>query len=490
VRITYLYTTKTYFCAFFYPKWRENPLFYLIFPYFFDTMTDAQKLYFEGIELMNSATDIWNEVLKILRNDLTETAISTWFEDCRAIEFQNNRFFLHQPSEFKKQTIESRFISNIKSALGELFSGDIEVVILDDDDLKAMSEAADEPEYYLDDYTFDNFVVGNSNKLAHAAAVAVGKGREKHGFNPLFIYGESGLGKTHLLHAIRHSISKNFPHYKIVYVNGEEFLNEFITAIQKKGMDEFRDKYRVADLFLIDDIQLIAGKIETQEEFFNTFNSLHEHGKQIVLTSDRPPSEMHRLEDRLKTRFEWGLLADIQPPDDALRVAIIRNKAEQHGVIIPEDVINYIAENLDSNVRQLEGAVKMIIAYRDIMNENITVESVKQRLKDMFKGSKDALPTTDTIIEETARYYALTPDDLKNKSRTSNTALARQVAMYLIRKLTNLTLVETGAAFNREHTTVMNAIERVEERLKDTDSLNNFSSVIRDITSNINNTRK
>ncbi|MCL2366466.1 MAG: chromosomal replication initiator protein DnaA [Oscillospiraceae bacterium] len=439
---------------------------------------------------MNSAADIWNEVLKMMRNDLTETAISTWFEDCCAIELQNNRFFIHQPSEFKKQTIESRFIGTIKSALGELFSSDIEVVILDDEELKAMTEAADDSEYlYVDDYTFDNFVVGNSNKFAHAAAVAVGEGREKHGYNPLFIYGESGLGKTHLLHAIRHSISRKFPHYKIVYVKGEEFLNEFIIALQKKRMDEFRDKYRVADLFLIDDIQFIAGKIETQEEFFNTFNSLYEHGKQIVFTSDRPPSEIHRLEDRLRTRFESGLLADIQPPDDALRVAIIRNKAEQLGVIIPEDVINYIAENLNSNVRQLEGAVKMIIAYRDIMDENITVESVKQRLKDMFKGSKDTLPTTDTIIEETARYYALTPDDLRSQSRIRNTALARQIAMYLIRKLTNLSLKETGAAFERDHTTVINSIDRVESRLKDPNDATEFSNVIRDITSNINNTK-
>ena len=440
---------------------------------------------------MNSATDIWNEVLKILRNDLTETAISTWFEDCRAIDFQSNRFFIHQPSPFKKETIESRFIGTIKSALGELFSGEIDVVILDDDELKAMTEATEDSEYYVDDYTFDNFVVGNSNKFAHAAAVAVGeRRRENHGFNPLFIYGESGLGKTHLLHAIRHSISKNFPHYKIVYVKGEEFLNEFIIALQKKLMDEFRAKYRVADLFLVDDIQFIAGKIETQEEFFNTFNSLYEHGKQIVFTSDRPPSEMHRLEDRLRTRFESGLLADIQPPDDALRVAIIRNKAEQLGVIIPEDVINYIAENLDSNVRQLEGAVKMIIAYRDIMNENITVESVKQRLKDMFKGSKDTLPTTDTIIEQTARFYFLTPDDLKGMNRSRNMVIARQIAIYLVRKLTNLTLVEIGTAFNKDHSTVMSSIKRVEERLMDTNDSVEFSNVIRDITSNINDEKR
>ncbi|MCL2226040.1 MAG: chromosomal replication initiator protein DnaA [Oscillospiraceae bacterium] len=434
---------------------------------------------------MNSASDVWDKVLTILRNDLSETALSTWFDDCRAVQIENNRFFIHTPSVYKKSILDGRFIGTIKGALGELFSSDFEVIVLDDDGLKVMTEAADKSEYSLsDEYTFENFVVGNSNKFAHAAALAVSDGNSKKGYNPLFIYGESGLGKTHLLHAIRHSISKKFPHYKIVYVKSEDFLNELVAAIRKGWMTEFREKYRGADLLLMDDIQFIAGKMETQEEFFNTFNALYEVGKQIVFTSDRPPSEIHRLEDRIRTRFESGLPADIQPPDEALRVAIIRNKAEQLGVIMPDDVVDYIAENLDSNVRQLEGAVKMIIAYRDIMNENITVATVTQRLKDMFKGSKDSLPTTDTIIEETARYYALTSDDLRSQSRKRDTTLARQIAMYLIRKLTNLSLKETGAVFEgRDHTTVMSSISKVESFLKDSPD---FSNIIRDITSNIN----
>lgn len=434
---------------------------------------------------MNSAADVWNRVLKIMGNDLTETAIATWFDECRAIEILNNRFFLHTQSEFKKNVIETRYIGTIKSALNDLFSGDFEVIILDDDGLKAMTEAADNSEHlYIDEYTFENFVVGNSNKFAHAAAVAVGEGRDKQGYNPLFIYGESGLGKTHLLHAIRHSIEKKFPHYKIVYVKGDEFLNELIVAIRKGWMVEFREKYRGADLFLMDDIQFIAGKMETQEEFFNTFNTLYELGKQIVFTSDRPPSEIYRLEDRLRTRFESGLLADIQPPDDALRVAIIRNKAEQLGVIMPDDVTNYIAENLNSNVRQLEGAVKMIIAYRDLMDENITVDSVKQQLKDMFKGPRDSLPTTDTIIEETARYFSLSPDDLKGQSRMRNIVLCRQLAMYLIRKMTNLSLKDTGEIFGgRDHSTVVSSVEKVEAKKNES---TDFSSMIKDITSNIN----
>ncbi|MDR0491039.1 MAG: chromosomal replication initiator protein DnaA [Oscillospiraceae bacterium] len=434
---------------------------------------------------MNSAADVWNRVMDILKADLTSTAIQTWFDDCRAVEVTNSRLFLHIPSSFKKSVIEGRFAETIKSALGDLFSGNFDIVFLDDESLAVMAEAAKEPDYFnVDDYTFEQFIVGSTNKFAHAAALAVAEGRQKQNYNPLFIYGEAGLGKTHLLHAIRHSIEKKFPHFSIVYVKGDDFTNELIQAIQLGKNVEFREKYRSADLFLIDDIQFIAGKISTQEEFFHTFNTLHELGKQIVLTSDRPPDEIHTLEDRLKSRFGSGLLADINPPDDALRVAIIRNKAEHLGVILPDDVIDYIANNLTSNIRQLEGAVKMIIAYRDIMNDDITVATVMNRLKDMFKNSTEFLPTVDTIINETSKYYALTPEDLKGQRRTRNTAFARQVAMYLIRKLTNLTLQDIGEVFGgRDHTTVLSSIRRIEDNIGES---TDFSKIIRDITSNIN----
>ena len=439
----------------------------------------------EGIINMNSATDVWGKVLKILSKNLTETAISTWFDDCRAIEMSDNRLILHSPSVFKKSVIEDRFIETIKSALKDIFAGDINVLILDDDGLSAMTNSNHEPDnIYMDEFTFANFVVGNSNKFAHAAALAVGDGLPKQGYNPLFIYGESGLGKTHLLHAIRHSISRKFPHYKIACVKGDEFMNELIFAIQQGRMVEFRDKYRVADIFLMDDIQLLAGKIETQNEFFNTFNALYEVGKQIVFTSDRPPSEMLRLEDRLRTRLESSLAVDIQPPDDALRVAIIRNKAQQLGVTFDDDVTNYIAENLISNVRQLEGAVKMIIAYRDIMDDDITVASVTKRLKDMFKGIKEIIPTSNTIIDETAKYYMLTPDDIKGQSRTRDTARARHIAMFLIRKMTNLSLKDIGTIFeNRDHATVLSSVRRIENAIEESPD---FSKIIRDITANIN----
>jgi len=435
---------------------------------------------------MNSATDVWGRVLNILSADLTETAISTWFDDCRAVEITDTRLFIHTPSVFKKNVIEGRFIGLIKSALSELFSGEFDVVVLDDDGYSDLIAATGADTVYSDveDYTFDRFVVGNSNKFAHAAALAVAEGQQKKNYNPLFIYGESGLGKTHLLHAIRQSIEAKFPHYNIVYVKGDDFTNELILAIQLGRNVEFREKYRGADLFLMDDIQFIAGRISTQEEFFHTFNTLFELGRQIVFTSDRPPNEITRLEDRLKTRFESGLLADIQPPDYETRMAIIKNKAQELGLPLSDEVSDYIAENMTANVRQLEGAVKMIRAYRDMMGEEITVAIVTSHLKDMFKNVKELIPTVDTIIEETAKFYMLNPEDLKGQRRTRNTALARQIAMFLIRKMTNLSLKDIGELFEgRDHSTVLSSIRRIEASIEDSDD---FSKVIRDITANVN----
>ena len=440
---------------------------------------------YERVKSMNSAIDVWDKVLKILSSDLTTTAISTWFDDCRAVGFTDNRLYIHTPSVFKKSVIEGRFSGTIKSALGELFSGNVDAVVLDDEGLEALNDAANEPEQiHTNDYTFEYFVVGNSNKFAHAAALAVSDGQVKQGYNPLFIYGESGLGKTHLLHAIRQAIAKRFPHFNTVFVKGEVFVNELIEAIQIGKNIEFREKYRGADLFLMDDIQFIAGKAHAQEEFFNTFNTLYEMGKQIVFTSDRPPSDISLLEDRLRSRFESSLIADIQAPDAELRIAIIRNKAQQLGVVLPDDVTDYIAETMTSNVRQLEGAVKMIIALRDIMDEDINVVTVARRLKEVFKASEDLLPTVDTIIYETAKYYMLTPEDLKSQRKTRDTALARHVAMFLIRKLTNLSLKDIGALFEgRDHTTVLTSVRRIEAKIEDSPE---FSKIIRDITSNIN----
>ena len=432
---------------------------------------------------MNSAADVWEKTLSVLRNDLTETAISTWFDECTAVKLSDSCLILHSSSKFKKETIENRFIGSIKSALSEIFSGEFDVVILDDEGLEAIQNSLSAPDYLsIDEYTFDHFVVGDSNKFAHAAALAVSEGK-KQNYNPLFIYGESGLGKTHLLYAIRNAIETKFPHYKIVYVTGELFTNEMVQALQHGKNIEFREKYRSADIFLVDDVHFIAGKGGVQEEFFNTFNTLYELGKQIVFTADRPPGEMTLLADRLMTRLQASLIVEIYPPDDTLRIAIIKNKARQLGVILPDDVTNVIAENMTSNVRQLEGAVKMIIAYRDIMNDDITVDTVKERISEMFKGTKEYLPTVDTIIEETANYYSLTSEDLKGPSRIRDTALARNVAIYLIRKLTNFSLKNVGEVFGgRDHSTILNSLRRIESKIAESQE---FSGIIKNITSNI-----
>ena len=433
---------------------------------------------------MTPAAEVWEKVSAIIGNELTKTAMDTWFEECTAVAIEDSCLYLCVPSPFKRSVIEGRFLDTIRIALRELFSSDFDVRLVDKD--QALLVSAKSPSSALteeEEFTFERFVVGNSNKFAHAAAVSVSEGQHKN-FNPLFIYGESGLGKTHLLYAIRHGVAKKHPDYNIVYVKGDDFTNELISALQNGKNIEFREKYRGADLFLMDDIQFIAGKISTQEEFFHTFNTLYELGRQIVFTSDRPPNEIARLEDRLKTRFESGLLADIQPPDYETRMAIIRNKANQLGLLLPDDVADYIAENMTSNVRQLEGSVKMIVAYRDLMDNVITVTAVSNLLKGMFKGGGAFMPSIDTIIEEAAKYYSLPVEEIKSERRTRNTALARQISMYLIRMLTNLSLKDIGEIFGgRDHTTVLSSIRNIEKAMKDSAE---FSQIIRDITTNIN----
>lgn len=434
---------------------------------------------------MNSLNDIWASVMEILSGELTQTAVYTWFSDCMPVEIGDSTLVLHTSSDFKRSIIKSRFEETICAALYELFSCPFELIVLaGEDELQEYREkkpsAEDMPE--MDGYTFDRFVVGPSNKFAHAAAIAVSQNPGKT-YNPLFIYGNSGLGKTHLLLSIGQAIRQTMPSANIAYVKAEDFVNQMIRSIQSGSTETFRQKYRNADLLLMDDIQFIAGKESTQEEFFHTFNCLYEAGKQIVITSDRPPLEMVKLDDRLRTRFEGGLLADVQPPDVETRMAIIRNKAAQFGMMLSDDVVKYIAENITSNVRQLEGVVKRLTAYRDILDDTITVDSVKRAIKDVIRIGT-YIPTPEVIIEETARYYQLTAEDLRGQRRSKNTAMARQVSMYLMRNLTNLSLKDIGAEYgDRNHATVLSSIRKVEDLLK---SDPNMAGTVRDITSNIN----
>ena len=434
---------------------------------------------------MNSLNDIWASVMEILSGELTQTAVNTWFSDCTPVEIGDNTLVLHTSSDFKRSIIKSRFEETICAALYELFSCPFELVVLaGEDELQEYREkkpsSEDMPE--MDGYTFDRFVVGPSNKFAHAAAIAVAQNPGKI-YNPLFIYGNSGLGKTHLLLSIGQAIRQNTPAANIAYVKAEDFVNQMIRSIQSGATEAFRQKYRNADLLRMDDIQFSAGKESTQEECFHTFNCLYEAGKQIVITSDRPPLEMVKLDDRLRTRFEGGLLADVQPPDVETRMAIIRNKAAQFGMMLSDDVVKYIAENITSNVRQLEGVVKRLTAYRDILDDTITVDSVKRAIKDVIRTGA-YIPTPEVIIEETARYYQLTGDDLRGQRRSKNTAMARQVSMYLMRNLTNLSLQDIGSEYgDRNHSTVLSSIRKVEDLLK---SNPDMAGTVRDITSNIN----
>jgi chromosomal replication initiator protein len=435
--------------------------------------------------MMNSAAEIWNRVLSLMEGPLTSTTLNTWFDDTEALSLTPDRLTLYTPSDFKRDIITSRYLPNIQQALRELFSADIEVTVLGQGEKPQGDPHRGDFLPGTEEYTFDTFVVGSSNKFAYSAAQAVADAPGKpKGYNPLFIYGESGLGKTHLLYAIAHSIHSRFPDYRIVYIKGDAFTNELIAAIREGKNQEFREKYRSADVFLMDDVQFIAGRDSSQEEMFHTFNSLYENGKQIVFTADRPPKEMLRLDDRLKTRFEWGLPIDVQPPDYETRVAIIKNKAIQRGMNLPDPVLQYIAENITANVRQIEGTVNKILAFQELMGEQVDVETVTRAVRDMFKDKTEFLPSADVIIEEVGKFYNIPSYDIRGQGRTKDTVLARQIAMYEIRRMTNLSLKEIGQEFGgRDHTTVMHSLERIEKQIKSSPEI---AETIKDINANIN----
>ena len=430
---------------------------------------------------MNSLNDIWSEVLKALSRQLTPTAITTWFSDCEPLGIDNSCLVLKTSSAFKRDIITSRFGGTIRAVLSDIFSGDFDFQILLEDEADSFFAGEDrDPLPEMAGYTFDRFIVGSSNKFAHAAALAVA---EKPGktYNPLFIYGNSGLGKTHLLLAIGQYIHEHYPDKKIEYIKGDEFTNLMVKSIKEGTAEEFRTRYRNVDLFLVDDSQFIAGKERTQDEFFHTFNNIYEAGHQIVITSDRPPMEMALLDDRLRTRFEGGLMADIQPPDLETRMAIIRNKASQLGLVLSDEAVETIAEKITNNIRQLEGAIKKLTAFKEILNRVITIEDVNKVIDEIIV---DYNVQPDRVIRETARYFGLKDEDLRGQNRSKNTALARQIAMYLIRTLTNLSLKDIGAEFeDRNHTTVLSSIRKIEELIR-TDP--KMAADIRDITSNIN----
>ena len=442
---------------------------------------------------MNSVADIWNNVLQQLKRDLSETTIKTWFDELEAVDFRDGKLYLHCANDFKTGYIRDLFMKNIQSSLKDLFSTDIGVEILDDAALAAFSGA--EPAMKrvggLDlnkDLTFETFVVGPSNKMAYAASVSVAEHPAEH-YNPLFIYGDSGLGKTHLIYAIAHVIRKREKTAKIAYVKGDDLTNELVAAIQAGPAKtaEMREKYRQADLLLVDDVQFIAGKKQTQEEFFHTFNNLYESGRQIVLTSDRPPSEMTQLEDRLRTRFEWGLLVDVEPPDFETRLAIVKSKAALMGLSLPDKISAYVAENVTANVRQLEGTINKIKAYKDLLGSETDEETAARAIQDMLKRSNEYIPSPSVIIEYICKFYNLDESVIRGQQRVRDAVQARQIAMYLIRSMTNLSLDDIGKEFdNRDHTTVLYSIDKVEKQMKKDSA---FAETVKEIKTNINSKR-
>ena len=434
---------------------------------------------------MYSSAYVWAKVLIHMEERLGAVTVSAWFDDAEIVELNEEHLILYSSSDFRREIIRRRCTEYIQDALKEIFNSDAKLIVFGDEELSAFKSRGKQKTTmdFNPQFSFANFVVGPSNRFANGAAIAV-TNNPGHVYNPLFIYGPAGVGKTHLLYAIANGIRKANPDANIVYIKGDQFTNELIDAIKSGKNIEFRSKYREADLFLIDDIQFIAGKESTQEEFFHTFNKLYEEHKQIVMTSDRKPSDMVTLEDRLKTRFEWGLLADIQPPDYETRMAIIKNKAYSLGLDLNDEVCNYIAVNVTSNVRQIEGTVKKIMAYRDLNNMPLDLPNVSRAISDMFKSEGNALPTPSLIITQVCKFYSIEEDILRGTKKNKGITEARQVATYLIRKLTNLSLPDIGKEFSRDHSTILYGIRKVESSLKDGDQ--QLQDNIRDITANIN----
>lgn len=436
---------------------------------------------------MESFDEAWGLICDYCKSKITEVAYNTWFTRLKAvsIDFENGLFIIEVPNEFHKQTLTRCYSELLTEAFTSVFGPEMNHRLCVKEELfqktieKQRSSADDDY-----DLTFETFVVGSSNRFAHAASLAVAS-KPAVLYNPLFIYGNSGLGKTHLLNAISQEIKKSFHDMTIVYIKGDDFTNEMIDAIKSGTTALFREKYRHADVLLVDDIQFIAGKDSTQEEFFHTFNSLYEAKKQIILTSDRPPKDISTLEDRLKTRFEWGLTADIQPPDFETRIAIITRKAESIGLSIAEPVAEYMANKLKSNIRQLEGAVKKLKAHHLLEGKPMNIATAQSAISDIINNDQPAPVTVEKIIEEVGRTYGVSPEDILSQKRKAAISTARHISMYIVREITDLSMIAIGQTFGgRDHSTVVYALKQVENNLQK-DSY--AKATVDDIIKNIRN---
>lgn len=409
---------------------------------------------------------VWEKVLDSLRQEIGSTSFDIWFSKVKYNSSRDDKIIISVPNTLTKEWIESRYLENMERYFRELTNPNISIIFT--------TESIKKNTYispFNSKYTFDTFVVGNSNRFAHAACYAVGETPSK-AYNPLFIYGGVGLGKTHLMQAIGHRIIKNYPKYSVMYVSSEQFTNELIGSIKDDNTSGFRNKYRNIDVLLIDDIQFLAGKERTQEEFFHTFNTLYEANKQLVISSDRPPRNIPTLEDRLRSRFEWGLITDIQTPDFETRVAILRKKAQNDNFNIPYDVLDYIANYIDSNIRELEGALVKLVAFATINNLPLDMNTATIALKDILPPPGPKKITIESIQKEVCNFFDLELNEMLSKKRSKNLVVPRQVAMFLCRKLTDASLPLIGDQFGgRDHTTVIHSIEKISRELSEQSEL-------------------
>jgi chromosomal replication initiator protein len=423
---------------------------------------------------LENIDELWQAALEKIEEKVSKPSYDTWLKNTEAVELNKTDLIVAAPNEFARDWLENQYTIVINDVLEEVTGSKLKTkfVIPDIEEGKEEAQtnkaqtqqktAQDFPKSMLNEkYTFDTFVIGAGNRFAHAASLAVAEAPAK-AYNPLFIYGGVGLGKTHLMHAIGHYVREHNPDAKVAYVTSEKFTNEFINAIMENQSNAFRNKYRNIDVLLIDDIQFIAGKESTQEEFFHTFNALHEESKQIIISSDRPPKEIPTLEDRLRSRFEWGLITDITPPDLETRIAILNKKAKAEGLDIPDEVMLYIANQINTNIRELEGALIRVVAYSSLVNEDIDATLAAEALKDIIPSNKPKTITVEGIQEVVSRKYDIKMQDFAAKKRTKSIAFPRQIAMYLSRELTDLSLPKIGDEFGgRDHTTVIHAHEKI-----------------------------
>ena len=478
----------------------------------------SNQAYLQEIKL------VWDIVYDSFRDSMAETVRELWFKDLTIEDYEDGVITMGIKSELKQKTLTEKYTGEIARRFSDELGFDVIVNViftgtpLDREKMKQsimervsmgdpswrleqekkqreeeQKKKAEENTHHLGstmppfnfEYTFDNFIVGSSNKFAHAACVAVAKMPAKN-YNPLFIYGPSGIGKTHLLYAITNYLREQNPNVKVIYIKGEDFTNQMIDCLSRQAMPEFREKYRDCDVLLIDDIQFIAGKVSTQEEFFHTFNALYEGRKQIILTSDRQPREIKTLEDRLKTRFEWGLIADIQVPDLELRIAIIKKKAEQVGVELPEDVLTFLAENLRSNIRQIEGAIKKLGARVFLSGEKIDMDLARGCISELLGGAEPTSVTVEKIFSSVYQKYGVKKEDLVSTKRNKEIAFARHITIFIIREVTEMSLPNIAKIFNRDHSTIISSIETIERKLI-TDAMLDFEikEIVKEVSPNI-----